>query len=130
MRRLAAVCLLITASACSAGSIRGVTRMDHDAATDSDGDVPLLAPSWSHLPPVVNPDPELSLLPSREAQYDKLCAQKRGDAFFKRICGAFRPNIPDLAGLVRLAGLDQQSAFALSGNSTSLVAMSASALNP
>jgi hypothetical protein len=111
MRRLAA-CLLITAGACSAG------------------DVPVPASGWSHLPPVVNPDPELSQLPSREAQYHHLCAQKRGDPFFERVCGGGRPNIADLAGLIRLAGLDRDSAFALTGNSTSLVAESVSALNP
>jgi Cytochrome C oxidase, cbb3-type, subunit III len=130
MRRFLGVSVLIAAAACSDGSTAIVPRVDHDAGNGADADVRVPAPSWSHLPPVANPDPELTRLPSREAQYDKLCAQNRGDAFFKQICGGFRPNIADLAGLVRLAGLDQNSAFALTGNSTSLVARSVSALNP
>lgn len=88
------------------------------------------APSWADLPKVLEPDPELGILPSREAQYDRLCKTPHDDAFFKRICGGVRPNIPDLAGLLQLVGLDQNSAFALTGNSTSLVAKSVSALNP
>ena len=52
------------------------------------------------------------------------------DAFFERICGGVRPNITDLAGLLRLVGLEQERAFALTGNSTSLVAKSVSAINP
>ncbi len=88
------------------------------------------APSWADLPAVATPDPELGILPSREKQYEQLCATPRNDAFFKRICGEVRPNIPDLAGLLRLVGLDQDRAFALNGNSTSVVAKSVSALNP
>jgi Cytochrome C oxidase, cbb3-type, subunit III len=88
------------------------------------------APSWTELPKVLKPDLELGILPSREQQYDRLCATPRNDAFFKRICGGVRPNIPDLQSLLRLVGLDQDRAFALTGNSTSLVAKSVSALNP
>jgi hypothetical protein len=88
------------------------------------------APSWADLPAVMQPDPELGILPSREKQYERLCATPRNDAFFKRVCGGVRPNIPDLAGLLRLVGLDQDRAFALTGNSTSLVTKSVSALNP
>jgi mono/diheme cytochrome c family protein len=130
MRRLALASFLIAAAACSDGPTRVITLANRDAGHGADAEVRVPAPSWSQLPPVSRPDPELSRLPSREAQYDKLCAQNRGDAFFKLICGGFRPNIPDLAGLVRLTGLDQNRAFALTGNSTSLVAMSVSALNP
>jgi hypothetical protein len=46
------------------------------------------------------------------------------------VCGGVRPNIPDFAGLLHVANLDQTRAFALSGNSTSLVSKSVSALNP
>jgi len=88
------------------------------------------APSWADLPKVMKPDPELGILPSREAQYENLCRSPRNDAFFKRICGAVRPNIPDLRSLLRLVGLEEERAFALTGNSTSLVAKSVSALNP
>jgi mono/diheme cytochrome c family protein len=88
------------------------------------------APSWADLPKVQGADPELGILPSREAQYERLCGVERNDAFFKRICGDVRPNIPDLSSLLRLVGLDQERAFALTGNSTSLVAKSVSAINP
>jgi hypothetical protein len=88
------------------------------------------APSWANLPAVLKPDAELGSMPTREKQYDALCATPRNDSFFKRICGGVRPNIPDLASLLQLLGLDQNRAFALTGNSTSLVAKSVSALNP
>jgi hypothetical protein len=101
-----------------------------DTGPASDGSVIAPAPSWADLPPIVKPDYELGQLPSRTAQYQKLCAQNRGDSFFKTVCGDHQPNIPDFAGLLHLTGLDQNRAFALSGNSTSLVAHSVSALNP
>lgn len=88
------------------------------------------APSWADLPAVQDPDKELAKLQSREAQYDVLCAMQRDDTFFRRVCGGVRPNIPDLAGLLHVANLDQTRAFALTGNSTSLVAKNVSALNP
>lgn len=88
------------------------------------------APSWADLPKVQNADPELGILPSREEQYTRLCEVPRNDAFFKRICGEVRPNITDLSSLLRLVGLDQERAFALTGNSTSLVAKSVSGINP
>jgi mono/diheme cytochrome c family protein len=113
----------------------GMTTSDAgpNAADAADENAIGPAPSWANLPPVSKPDPELSRIGSREAQYTKLCAQKRADSFFRRICGdsaVGRPNIPDLATLIRLIGLDKDRAFALSGNSTSLVALSVSALNP
>lgn len=89
------------------------------------------AVDWSKLPAVVSPDPELVLLGTRQQKYDQLCATPRGDSFFKVMCGSGkRPDIPDLAALLRLVALDQDRAFALTGNSTSLVSMSVSALNP
>jgi mono/diheme cytochrome c family protein len=88
------------------------------------------APSWADLPPVAHRDPELEPFPQREAQYAKLCEKPRADQFFRTLCGGVRPNIPDLATLLKLVGLDQERAFALTGNSTSLVARSVSALNP
>jgi hypothetical protein len=88
------------------------------------------APSWADLPPVVAPDRELLPFSTREARYAELCATARGDAFFQRLCRGFRPNIPDFAGLLKLLGLDQNRAFALTGNSTSLVTKSVSAVNP
>jgi hypothetical protein len=129
--RLLAFLLLLTTGACSSpGSVSAVSPPARDAGEDS-GRAPIVpAPSWADLPPVTKPDPELARLSTREAQYENLCAQKRGDSFFKSVCGDFRPNIPDFAGLLRLAGLDQSRAFALTGNSTSLVALSVSALNP
>jgi len=88
------------------------------------------APSWSGLPALVAPEIELADLPTREAQYARLCANPRGDSFFKLLCGKVRPNIPDFKGLLQLLGLDEDRAFALTANSTSLVAMNVTPLNP
>src|SRR5262249_45337336 len=133
--RLGSSALLAGLTACSAFPTDD--RSTHhqgspsDSGTDAGVEPPVEpAPSWANLPPAVGRDQELSHMPSREAQYAKLCGTLRGDSFFRRICGGVRPNIPDLAGLLRLVGLDRNRAFALTGNSTSLVAMSVSALNP
>jgi hypothetical protein len=88
------------------------------------------APSWAALPAVANPDRELAQFGSREQRYATFCSANKGDAFFKRLCGGVRPRIADMAGLLKLLGLEQNRAFALTANSTSLVAMSVSALNP
>ncbi|MEO7669783.1 MAG: hypothetical protein ABIW57_10625 [Polyangia bacterium] len=86
---------------------------------------------WSKLPPVVSPDPELAQLGTRQDKYAALCATTRGDNFFKAMCASGqRPDLPDMEALLKLVGLDQNRAFALTGNSTSLVSMSVSALNP
>jgi hypothetical protein len=85
---------------------------------------------WDSLPVVVTPDPELAMLPTREAQYRALCATPRGDAFFQSLCTTPRPVITDFAGLLRVAKLDQSRAFALTGNSTSLVKSAVSSINP
>ena len=114
--------------AAAGGSAGGGTAGSAGAGAGAGGIMP--APSWADLPAVAMPDPELGLLASREKQYERLCATPRGDAFFKLVCAGVRPNIPDLAGLLALVGLDQNRAFALNGNSTSLVAKSVSALNP
>jgi mono/diheme cytochrome c family protein len=135
-RLLVPVCLVAAMTSATAGCIpsssSAVPDLDAGAAGDAGAEQGVQpAPSWADLPPVLKPDQELALLPSREAQYDKLCATKRGDSFFKLICGGgVRPNIPDFKGLLALVGLDQQRAFALTGNSTSLVGQSVSALNP
>jgi Cytochrome C oxidase, cbb3-type, subunit III len=138
MKRLLSSAFLL-AAACSAppgaGPTMGTGMMSTDAGTSADaadGSAIGPAPSWADLPAVSKPDPELARLASREAQYAKLCAQKRGDSFFRRVCGSpvGRPNISDFGTLLRLVGLDQTRAFALSGNSTSLVALNVSALNP
>ena len=141
MTRLACIALVLAAVACGSPSgtdtnpaVAGTGGTSNAGTAGSGGSnagggiEP--APSWADLPPVAMPDAELSLLKSREKQYAKLCATPRNDSFFKRICGDVRPNIPDLAGLLRLLGLDQDRAFALTGNSTSLIAKSVSALNP
>ncbi|HKQ71597.1 MAG TPA: c-type cytochrome, partial [Polyangiaceae bacterium] len=123
--------LLLVTGACSANGSTGYPAASEiDAGTSDAGDVTGPAPSWAELPAVVKPDIELARLPSREAQYEKLCATERGDSFYQKLCGGFRPNIRDLAGLLRFVGLDRDRAFALTGNSTSLVAMSVSAINP
>jgi len=86
---------------------------------------------WTTLPPIATPDPELAQLGSRQQTIDRVCARRRGDAFAKALCGAGRrPEIRDFAELLEVVGLDEQRAFALTGNSTSLLARSVSALNP
>ena len=129
MKRLVGSALLLVAAACSAPPASGPSMGTGMTATDAGDDAADgaigLAPSWAKLPAISKPDPELARLASREEQYVKLCAQKRADSFFKRVCGdsatssdpaAGRPNIPDLATLLRLIGLDENRAFALSGN--------------
>ena len=86
---------------------------------------------WSTLPAATSPDPELASLGGRENAYDRICARGRGDSFARALCGGGRrPEIRDMAELLELVGLADQRAFALTGNSTSLVAMSVSAINP
>jgi MYXO-CTERM domain-containing protein len=83
------------------------------------------------LPPVTHPDPELGPLGMRTETSDRICARQRSDAFAAVLCGsAGRPRISDLSSLLAVLGLADQRAFALTGNSTSLVAKSVSALNP
>jgi hypothetical protein len=85
---------------------------------------------WDRLPAVVAPNAELINLPKREAQYAALCARQRGDAFFQALCSSPRPAITDFASLLTVAKLDQNRAFALTGNSTSLVKSAVSSVNP
>ena len=68
------------------------------------------------------------------------CARRNALTAFSSACAAIRPpppirqpdgpTFPISRTLLRLIGLDDNRAFALSGNSTSLVALSVSALNP
>jgi hypothetical protein len=85
---------------------------------------------WDRLPSVVAPNPELANLPSREAQYAALCARGHGDTFFQSLCSSPRPAVTDFNSLLKLAKLDQNRAFALTGNSTSLVKSAVSSVNP
>jgi len=86
---------------------------------------------WSKLPAVTAADPELMPHGMRQETYDRICARGRGDGFAKALCdGGRRPEIRDLAELLQLVGLGDRRAFALTGNSTSLVAKSVSAINP
>lgn len=118
MRRLPSLCLVSLLLAACVGEIGG------GAATDQ------TTTDWDTLPPVNAPDPELSDLPRREAQHRALCATPRGDSFWQAVCAEPRPNITDLASLLGVAKLDEDRAFALTGNSTSLVKSSVSAINP
>ncbi len=54
----------------------------------------------------------------------------RKDSFLRRICVSPRPEITSLSSLIELLGLDGDSAFAFTANSTSLVMRSVSAVNP
>jgi cytochrome c553 len=86
---------------------------------------------WSKLPAPLGADPELALLGTRQVTYDRICARGRGDSFSRALCeGGRRPEIRDMHRVLELAGLHEERAFALTGNSTSLVAMSVSAINP
>ncbi|HKY35070.1 MAG TPA: hypothetical protein VJN18_03955 [Polyangiaceae bacterium] len=86
--------------------------------------------SWDDLPELLKPNAELALLPKREEQYAKLCGLGRDDSFFRAICASQRPVISDMASLIQVAGLAENRAFALTGNSTSLVKTAVSAVNP
>jgi YVTN family beta-propeller protein len=98
--------------------------------SDPAGD-PRRPTDWSTLPAVTAPDPELGVLPSRQNAYDRVCAHNHGDSFAKILCGGDRrPEIRDIAELYDLVGLGAQRAFALTGNSTSLLANRVSAINP
>jgi len=80
---------------------------------------------------VTLPEPELAELGMRERSYEALCSRGRGDAFAQALCGTGqRPDIRSMVELLALAGLEDERAFALTANSTSLVSMSVSAINP
>jgi hypothetical protein len=99
----------------------------------SDGAAPRPEPPspWANLPQVTHAEPELQALGTREETLERVCARKRGDALATALCGgAQRPEISDLRELLQLSGLGENRAFALTGNSTSLVAKSVSAINP
>jgi DNA-binding beta-propeller fold protein YncE len=99
-----------------------------DAPDDGDARAPT---DWAKLPAVTSPDRELAPLGQRTDAYDRICARGRGDAFAQALCGGGRrPEIRDLKELLQLVGLSERRAFALTGNSTSLVAKSVSAINP
>ncbi|WP_437817745.1 c-type cytochrome [Sorangium sp. So ce1078] len=119
MKHLPSLCL---ASLLLAGCVVG--EIGEELATDQ------ATNDWDTLPPVSAPDPELWALPTREAQYRAFCASPRGDSFFRAVCATPRPSITDLASLLRVAKLDENRAFALTGNSTSLVKRAVSAINP
>jgi hypothetical protein len=94
-----------------------------DAATEPD--------PWTSLADVTHPDAELSRLGARGATLQRICERRRGDSFARALCDrSKRLELSDMAGLLQLAGLGAQRAFALTGNSTSLVAKSVSAINP
>jgi hypothetical protein len=85
------------------------------------------------LPEVTHADPELAPLGSRRETYDRLCARGRGDGFATALCdGGEAPTLADLSDVLELVGLSDETerAFALTGNSTSLVTQSVSAINP
>ncbi|HEY6079728.1 MAG TPA: hypothetical protein VIW29_13025 [Polyangiaceae bacterium] len=88
------------------------------------------ASAWDALPALSNPSPELAALKTREEQYEALCSLPRSDAFFQALCATPRPLIDGFASLLRVAKLDQNRAFALTGNSTSLVKSAVSSVNP
>jgi cytochrome c553 len=86
---------------------------------------------WANLPQVTHAEPELQALGTREQTLERICARNRGDSFATALCsGAQPPQLSDLRALLQLSGLGENRAFALTGNSTSLVAKSVSGINP
>jgi hypothetical protein len=116
LRQLSGLLLLL---ACGCGGGEGQPKPN-----------PMPATAWDALPAVLEPNPELLALPKREEQYANLCALGRSDSFFRAICASPRPAISDMASLIQVAGLAENRAFALTGNSTSLVKTAVSAVNP
>ncbi len=108
---------LVIASSCSEDVVDEASK----TTTKSD---------WSSLPNVVNPEPELKGLPTRQQQFDRLCSMNRDDDFLTRVCVNPRPELTSLKELIELLGLNKDSAFALTANSTSLVKKSVSSVNP
>ncbi len=82
------------------------------------------------LPEIGPLAPELAGFPTREAQLEKLCSMDRHDDFLRHVCVTPRPKIGSLKELLGLLGLDENAAFALTANSTSLVMRAVSAINP
>lgn len=85
---------------------------------------------WDALPAITHPEPALAALSTREARHREFCATPRGDSFFRALCAGPRPAIEDMAGLLRTTSLEQDRAFALTANSTSLVKRAVSSINP
>ncbi len=88
---------------------------------------------WSALPEVLNPDRELAALGSRLQTFTRVCGRGHSDAFATALCSSGQPpEVRNIADLLALAGLgDSESrAFALSGNSTSVVAKHVTPVNP
>ncbi|HEX6275267.1 MAG TPA: PKD domain-containing protein [Polyangiaceae bacterium] len=128
-RRGALAALAFLASGCGAEPNPADPHPDPSGGSSGTGGTG--GSDWSSLPPVTHPDHELVKLGFREATYQRLCARGRGDAFAKALCGTGqRPDIRSMSELLRVAGLDGERAFALTANSTSLVTMSVSAINP
>lgn len=67
----------------------------------------------------------------RDATLERVCARGHSDGFATALCGSGQlPEISNLRDLLQLSGLGEERAFALTGNSTSLVSKSVSAINP
>ncbi len=103
--------------------------------SDEPGDTTPAEPSvdWSALPAVTHADEELAPLGERLASFQRICARGRADSFATALCASGSPppldDLTDLLALVDL-GSGAARAFALTGNSTSLVARSVSSINP
>lgn len=116
-----ALCAAATLVACGSGE-------PDDTTTPPEPGV-----DWSTLPAVTHADPELAPLGARLESFQRLCARGRGDSFAAALCASGSPPpLDDLVDLLALVDLDSDAsrAFALTGNSTSLVARSVSSINP
>ncbi len=103
---------------------------DAASSTPSRNPSPGQQSSWADLPALAHPDPELQALGMREQTLERLCARGRQDSFAFALCQSERPELTSLESLLALVDLQEKRAFALTANSTSLVAMSVSAINP
>jgi hypothetical protein len=101
------------------------------ACSSDEGEGPYA--DWSSLPELVDPDEELKSLPQRQAAFRNLCQKGHNDPFARALCSeGAPPKIRSLQELLQLVGLgrEDQRAFALTGNSTSVVGHQVSAINP
>ncbi len=89
--------------------------------------------NWGNLPEPTDLDPELAPLPRRQAAYQELCSRGHDDAFARVLCASAQPpeigNLKELLDLIGL-GENDERAFALTANSTSVVSQHVSAINP
>jgi hypothetical protein len=108
------------------------TRAQGEASLATDGSTTGTT-GGEMLPEPTIQDPELRPLGLRLQTIERVCARGRGDSFARALCETNEPpvlsNLTDLLALVELSDQSER-AFAMTGNSTSLVTKAVSAINP